>query len=107
VANAKPVREHKQKEGASHKKNQHYQNSTGKAHRGLLAIATLTALCGESTGGISKIILPAGEFSLSSSIKGETSQRFAFGYPSKSNVSTIPSHITLPLKTSKTGVDAT
>jgi hypothetical protein len=48
------VREHKQKEEASDKKNYHYQNSTGKAHRALLAIATLTAACGESTGGISR-----------------------------------------------------
>jgi hypothetical protein len=47
------VRERKQKEEAAHKKNYEYQNYGGKDHRALLAIAILTAICGESTGGIS------------------------------------------------------
>ena len=53
VADAKPVSERKQKGEESHKKNYQDQDCGGNDHRALLAIANLTALCGESTGGIS------------------------------------------------------
>jgi hypothetical protein len=53
IGNAKPSSERKQKCETAHKKNYQDQDyGGGNDHRVLLAIATFTADCGESTGGI-------------------------------------------------------
>ena len=72
--------------------------------RALLAIATLTALCAESTGGISSMVT---DLILSPSRWLHAYARFACGCPIKSKTSTVPCHAVCPSNCSTTGTDST